>query len=189
LPGSRSFPQDLVLAQVSDIWWYFGQDFRDPIGTPQPWQKLSPAMMRVPHLTQKLEARSGACACACAWAWADGPWCACCTDACHPRMEFLCLRASSSTAATRQISASQPEAVCRKLCRSMHSPELNTATVSLQDGRFEVDARYTIANTAEAIIALVKVGALVNLSFISRTLGPARPGRQRPSDPLHARRV
>jgi hypothetical protein len=36
---------------------------------------------------------------------------------------------------------------------------------------------------------LVKVGALVNLSFISRTLGPARPGRQRPSDPRHARRV
>jgi hypothetical protein len=48
-------------------------------------------------------------------------------------------------------------------------PELSTATVSLQDGRLEVDARYTIANTAAAIIALVKVGALVNRIFISRT--------------------
>jgi hypothetical protein len=187
LPGSRSFPRDPVLAQVSDVCRYFGQDFRYSIGTPQPWQKVSPAMMRVPHLAQKLEARSGACACVCSRA--DGPWCACCIDACHPRIEFLCLRASRTTAATRQISASQPEAVCRKLWRSMHSPELNTATVSLHDGRLDVDARYTIANTAEAIIALVKVGALENLSFISRTLGPARPGRQRPSDPRHARRV
>src|SRR4029077_1826306 len=125
---------------------------RDSIGTPHPWQNLSPAMMRVPHVMQKLEARpgtgawscarAGACARACACACADGPWCTCCIDACHPRMEFLCLRASSSTAATRQISASQPEAVCRKLWRSMHSPELSTATVSLHDGRLEVDARY-----------------------------------------------
>ena len=85
-------------------------------------------------------------------------------------MASLCLSASSSTAATRQISASQPEAVCRKLWRSMHSPpELSTATVSLHDGRLEVDARYAIANTAEAIIALVKVGALLNLIFMSRT--------------------
>ena len=168
MPGSRSFPRDPALAQVSDICWYFGQDFRDSIGTPQPWQKLSPAMMRVPHLTQKLEARPGTGACVCSWA--DGPWCACCIDACHPRMEFLCLRASSTTAATRQISASQPEAVCRKLWRSMHSPpELNIATVSLHDGRLEVDARYTIANTAEALIAFVKVGALLKLIFISRT--------------------
>ena len=184
MPESRGFPRDPVLAQVSDICWYSGQDFRDPIGTPQPWQKLSPAMMRVPHLTQKPEARpgtgactgagagSGACACACAGAgaWADGPWCACWIDACHPRTEFLCLTASSSTAATRQISASQPEAVCRKLWRSMHSPpELSIAAVSLHDGRLEADARYAIANTAEAVIALVKVGALVNLAFISRT--------------------
>jgi hypothetical protein len=52
----------------------------------------------------------------------------------------------------------------------MHSPpELSTAAVSLQDGRFEVDARYTIVNTAAAIIALVKVGALVKLIFIGRT--------------------
>ena len=119
-------------------------------------------------MAQKLDARpgtgvgTGACA--------DGPWRACCTDACSPRMEFLCLRASSSTAATRQISASQPEAVCRKLCRSMHSPpELSITAVSLHDGRLEVDARYAIANTAEAIIAFVKVGALLNVSFISRT--------------------
>lgn len=125
-------------------------------------------MMRVPHSVQKFEARpgTGACACACA----DGPRRACCTDACSPRMEFLCLRASSTTAASRQISASQPEAVCRKLWRSMHSPpELSSATVSLQDGRLEVDARYTIVNTAEAIIAFVEVGALVNVIFISRT--------------------
>ena len=118
-------------------------------------------------MAQKLEAGpgTGACACSCA----DGPWCACCIDACHPRMEFLCLRANSSTAAIRQISASQPEAVCRKLWRSMHSPpELSIATVSLHDGRLEVDARYAIANTAEAIIAFVKVGALLNLIFISR---------------------
>jgi hypothetical protein len=151
------------LARVSDICWYFGQDYRDPIGTPHPWQNLSPAMMRVPHLTQKLGSCLGAGACA------DGPWCTCCIDACHPRMEFLCLSASSSTAATRQISASQPEAVCRKLWRSMHSPELSIATVSLHDGRLEVDARYAVANTAEAIIALVKVGGLLNLIFISRT--------------------
>src|SRR5580700_1170944 len=171
LPGSRGFPRDPALAQVSDICWYFGQDFRDPIGTPQPWQKLSPAMMRVPHLTQKLEARpgTGACSWARACSWTDGPWCTCCIDACHPRIEFLCLRASSTTAVTRRISESQPEAVCRKLWRSMHSPALNTATVSLHDGRLEVDARYAIANTAEAIIALVKVGALLNLIFISRT--------------------
>jgi hypothetical protein len=53
----------------------------------------------------------------------------------------------------------------------MHSPfPLSTATVSLQDGRLEVDARYAIANTAAAIIAFVKVGALVNLIFfINRT--------------------
>ena len=170
MPGSRSFPRDPALARVSDICWSFGQDFRDPIGTPQPWQKLSPAMIRVPHLTQKLEGcRAGACVCSCVCSRADGPWRTCCIDACHPRIEFLCLRASSSTAATRQISASQPEAVCRKLWRSMHSPELSTATVSLHDGRLEVDARYAIANTAEAIIALVKVGALLNLIFISRT--------------------
>jgi len=118
-------------------------------------------------LAQKLEARpgtgvgTGTCA--------DGPSCACCADACHPRMEFLCLRASSSTAATRQISASQPEAVCRKLWRSMHSPELSIATVSLHDGRLEADARYAIVNTAAAVIAFVKVGALLNVSFMSRT--------------------
>ena len=119
-------------------------------------------------MAQKLDARpgtgvgTGACA--------DGPWCACCADACHPRMESLCLRASSSTAATRQISASQPEAVWRKLWRSMHSPpEVSTAAVSLHDGRLEVDARYAIANTAEAIIAFVKVGALLNVIFMSRT--------------------
>jgi hypothetical protein len=46
---------------------------------------------------------------------------------------------------------------------------LSIATVSLQDGRLDVDARYAIANTAEAIIAFVKVGALLNVSFISRT--------------------
>jgi hypothetical protein len=51
----------------------------------------------------------------------------------------------------------------------MHSPELSIATVSLHDGRLEVDARYAIANTAEAVIAFVKVGALLNVSFISRT--------------------
>jgi hypothetical protein len=51
----------------------------------------------------------------------------------------------------------------------MHSPELSIATVSLHDGRLEVDARYAIANTAEAIIALVKVGALLDLIFISLT--------------------
>jgi hypothetical protein len=125
-------------------------------------------MMRVPHLTQKLEARLGTGASA--WACAGGPWCACCIDACHPTMAFLCLRASSSTAAIRQISASQPEAVCRKPWRSMHSPpELSSAAVSLHDGRLEVDARYAIVNTAEAIIALVKVGALLNLIFRSRT--------------------
>jgi len=168
LPGSRGSRGTRPLAQVSDTCWYFGQDCRDPIGSPHPWQKLSPAMMRVPHLTQKLEGRPGTGACVCAGACADGPWCAC-IDACHPRMEFLCLRASSTTAATTQISASQPEAVCRKLWRSIHSPEFNIATVSLHDGRLEVDARYAIANTAEAIIAFVKVGALVNLIFISRT--------------------
>jgi hypothetical protein len=59
--------------------------------------------------------------------------------------------------------------VCRKLWRSMHSPVLSTATVLLHDGRLEVDARYAIANTAEAIIAFVKVGALLDLIFISRT--------------------
>jgi len=119
-------------------------------------------------LAQKFEALpgTGAGTRACA----DGPWCASCSDACRPRMESLCLRASNPTAATRQISASQPEAVCRKLWRSMHSPpELSTAAVSLHDGRLEVVARYAIANTAEAIIAFVKVGALVNLIFISRT--------------------
>ena len=115
-------------------------------------------------MAQKPGDRPGACACT------GCPWCACCTDACHPRIEFLCLRASSTTAASRQISDSQPEPVCRKLWRSMHSPpELSIATVSLQEGRLEVDARYAIANTAEAIIAFVKVGALVNLVFISRT--------------------
>ncbi len=41
--------------------------------------------------------------------------------------------------------------------------------VSLHEGRLEADARYAMANTAEAVIALVKVGALVNLIFISRT--------------------
>jgi hypothetical protein len=83
-------------------------------------------------------------------------------------MGSLYLRTSSTAAATRQRRASQPEAVCRKLWRSMHSPpEANTAAVSLQDGRFEDDARYTIANTAAAIIAFVKVGALLNLIFIS----------------------
>jgi hypothetical protein len=52
----------------------------------------------------------------------------------------------------------------------MHSPlELRTAMVSVHDGRLEVDARYAIANTAAAVIAFVKVGALVNLIFISRT--------------------
>ena len=119
-------------------------------------------------MAQKLEALpgtgvgTGACA--------GGSWCASCTGACCPRMESLCLRASNTTAATRQISASQPEAVCRKLWRSMHSPpELSTAAVSLHDGRFEAVAKYAIANTAEAIIAFVKVGALVNLIFISRT--------------------
>jgi hypothetical protein len=85
-------------------------------------------------------------------------------------MEFLCLSASSSTAASRQIIDSQPEAVCRKLWRSMHSPpELSTARVLLHDGRLDVDARYAIVNTAEAIIAFVKVGAFVNLIFIGRT--------------------
>jgi hypothetical protein len=86
-------------------------------------------------------------------------------------MESLCLSTSSATAAATQISASQPEPVCRRLCRSMHSPlpELSTATVSLQDGRLEVDARYAIVNTTAAIIALVKVGALVTRIFISRT--------------------
>jgi hypothetical protein len=60
--------------------------------------------------------------------------------------------------------------VCRKLCRSMHSPpELSITAVSLHGGRLEVDARYTIVNTAEPIIALVNVGALVNLIFMSRT--------------------
>ena len=119
-------------------------------------------------MAQKLEALpgTGVGTIACA----DGPWRASCTDACRPRMESLCLRASNPTAATRQISASQPAAVCRKLWRSMHSPpELSTAAVALHDGRFEVVARYAIANTAEAIIAFVKVGALVNLIFISRT--------------------
>jgi hypothetical protein len=168
LPGIRSFQWDPALAQASDIRWYFGEDYRDPVDAPHPWQNLSPGMMRVPQLRQKLEARpgTGAGTAACA----GGPSCACCAGACCPRMEFLCLRASSSTAATRQISASQPEAVCRKLWRSMHSPpELRTAAVSVHDGRLEVDARYAIANTAEAIIAFVKVGALVSLIFISRT--------------------
>jgi hypothetical protein len=134
---------------------------------PHPWQNLSPAMMRVPHWAQKLEALrgtgvgTGACA--------DGPWCACCAGARPPKNESLCLRASSSTPATRQINASQPEAVCRKLWRSMHAPELSAATVSLHDGRLDVDARYTIPNTAAAIIAFVKVGALVNRIFMSRT--------------------
>src|ERR1700728_1707901 len=141
-------------------------------------------MMRVPHLAQKPEARPGAGS----GSGADGAWRACCTDACSPEMAPLCLRASSTTAATRQISASQPEAVCRKLWRSMHSPELSIATVSLHDGRVDVDARYAIANTAEAVIGFVKVGALLNVSFISRTSGPARAGRQRPSDLPHARR-
>ena len=117
-------------------------------------------------MTQKLEARPGTGAAA----RADDPSDACCIGTCRPRMEFLCLTTSSSTAATRQISASQPEAVCRKLWRSMHAPpELSIARVSLHDGRLEVDARYAIANTAEAITAFVKVGALVNLVFISRT--------------------
>ena len=121
-------------------------------------------------MAQKLEALPGTGAgtgvCACA----GDPWRASCTDACHPRMESLCLRASSTTAANRQISASQPEPVCRKLWRSTHSPpELSIAAVSLHDGRFEVDARYANPNTAEAIIAFVKVGALVSLIFISRT--------------------
>jgi hypothetical protein len=52
----------------------------------------------------------------------------------------------------------------------MHSPpEVNTAAVSLHDGRLEADARYAIANIAAAIIAFVKVGAFVNVIFISRT--------------------
>src|SRR5260370_40214728 len=141
-PGSSSFPRDSALVQVSDIRRYFGQNYRDVIGSPHPWQSLSPAMMRVPHLAQKPEARPGAGVGAGACACADGPWCACCDGASRARMESLCLRASSSTAATRQISASQPEAVCRKLWRSMHwPPELSTATVSLHDGRMEVDAR------------------------------------------------
>jgi hypothetical protein len=73
-------------------------------------------------------------------------------------------------AASTQIIASQPEAVCRKLWRSMHwPPELSTAIVLLHAGRLEVDARYAIVNTAAAIIAFVKVGALVNLIFIGRT--------------------
>jgi hypothetical protein len=57
-------------------------------------------------------------------------------------MVTRCLTMSSSTAAITQISASHPEAVCRKLCRSMHSPpEFSTARVSEQDGRLDVDAR------------------------------------------------
>jgi hypothetical protein len=49
----------------------------------------------------------------------------------------------------------------------MRVPHL--AAVSLHDGTFAVDARYANANTAEAITAFVKVGALVNLILISRT--------------------
>ena len=113
-------------------------------------------------MAQKPEAPLGTGACA-----GD---CASGTGAGRPRSDSLYLRASSSTAAARQISASQPEAVCRKLWRSRHSPPaLSAATVSLHDGRLEVDARYAIANTAEAVIAFVKVGALLNVSFISRT--------------------
>ena len=109
---------------------HFGQDYRDAVEAPQPWQNLSPAMMRVPHVAQKLEARAGAGDVA--WAWRVG--CVLCAgggapsgDACRagdgrPRTASLCLSASSTTATARQTSASQPEAVCRKLCRSMHSP-------------------------------------------------------------------
>ena len=53
----RSFQRDLALVQVSDIRRYFGQNYGDPIGAPHPWQNVSPAMMRVPHLAQKLDAR------------------------------------------------------------------------------------------------------------------------------------
>ena len=144
-----------------------GQSYKDPVDSPHPWQNLSPVMMRVPHLAQKPEVVAGT--------GADGPWCACWAGApwagaCRMRMESLCLRASSSTAAIRQISASQPEAVCRKLWRSTHSPpELNIAAVSLHDGRLEADARYTTADTAEPVIAFVKVGVLLNRIFMSRT--------------------
>jgi hypothetical protein len=51
----------------------------------------------------------------------------------------------------------------------MHAPELRAARVSLHDGRLEAVARYAIANTAETAIALVEVGALLKLIFISRT--------------------
>jgi len=59
-------PDEIFAAQASDICWYFAQDYTDPIGTPHPWQNLSPAMMRVPHLAQKFEARPGTGAGACA---------------------------------------------------------------------------------------------------------------------------
>src|SRR5689334_12508188 len=126
---------------------------------PQPWQNRSPVIMRVPHVAQKFEARSGTGA-----------------GAGRPEMESLCLSASSSTATTRQISASQPDAVCKKLWRTTHAPELSTATVSVHGGRLDADARYTIVNTAEAIIALVEVGALLNLIFMNQNVrsGPRR---------------
>src|SRR5690349_17116713 len=97
---------------------------------PHPWQNRSPVIMRVPHVAQKFEARSG-----------TGTGVGTGVGACRPEKESLCLSASSSTATTRQISASQPDAVCRKLWRTTHAPELSTATVSLQGGRLEADAR------------------------------------------------
>src|SRR5690348_3884441 len=128
---------------------------------PHPWQNRSPVIMRVPHVGQKFEARSGA---------GTG------AGACRPEMKSLCLSASSSMAVTRQVRASQPDAVCRKLWRTTHAPELSTATVSLHGGRLEADARYTIVNTAEAIIALVEVGAVLNLIFMNQNVrsGPRR---------------
>jgi hypothetical protein len=61
----------------------FGRGYRDAVEAPQPWQNLSPAMMRVPHLAQKPEVRAGAGAGigadigadigACDYAGADGP--------------------------------------------------------------------------------------------------------------------
>ena len=85
-------------------------------------------------------------------------------------MESLCL-SSEQQHGGDQADQRQPAGsrVQEALAFYALAAELSTATVSLHDGRLEVDARYAIANTAEAIIALVKVGALVNLSFISRT--------------------
>jgi hypothetical protein len=56
--------------EASNFPWYFGLDYEDAIEIPHPWQNLSPAMMRVPHLAQKFEARRGAAPCA------SGPSCA-----------------------------------------------------------------------------------------------------------------